>query len=173
MVARISRIPVVAIDIEYHNEWSSDEDGRVEYLLADARYLPFRSNSINFICAISLLEHVEGWKLVIREAFRTLRSPGLLVIQLPNLTYLVESHTKFPLLGLMPEPLKRATVSSVGYPELQFSCTLRNVVSELNRAGFWIAGAIPYYHSNHLKILSIAPSYFIVALKATTIPPKT
>jgi len=167
MASRISRIPVVAIDIKRYNEWGSNGGERVEYLLADARYLPFKSNSVDFIYALSLLEHVEGWDLVVREAFRALRSPGLLVIQLPNLEYLVEPHTKFPLLGLMPGPLRRAIASSTGHPELQFSCTLRNVLSELNRAGFRVIGVIPWYHSNHLKIFSIAPSYFIVALKAT------
>jgi len=105
---------------------------------------------------------------VVREAFRALRSPGLLFIQLPYLEYLVEPHTKFPLLGLIPGPLRRAIVSSTGHLDLQFSCTLRNILSELSKAGFRVIGVTPHYHSNNLKILSIAPSYFIVALKATT-----
>jgi len=67
----------------------------VEYLLADVRYLPIRSNSVNFIYALSPLEHVERWDLVVREAFKALRSLGL---------------------------LRRAIVSSTGYPDIQFSC---------------------------------------------------
>jgi len=102
---------------------------------------------------------------VVREAFRALRSPGLLFKQLLNLVYLVESHTKFPLLRLIQGPIRRAIASSTGYPDLQFSYTLRNILSELNKACFRVIGVIPHYHLSYLKILPIVQSYLIVAFK--------
>lgn len=81
-----------------------------------------------------------------------------------NTEFFVEPHTYFPLLGFMPGLLRRAIVSPT-HPELQFSCTLKNVVRELDKAGFRVVGVVPYYHSDRLKLLRIAPSYFIVALK--------
>jgi len=168
MVSKVSEAPVVAVDVRRYDKWNSSGGGGVDYLQADVRYLPLKSGGVYFVYALSLLEHVEGWEVVIKEVFRILRSPGLFIIQLPNLTYFVEPHTKFPLLGLMPGLLRRAITSSTKYPELQFSCTLRNVVKELNRTGFRVVGIIPHYHSDRLKLLKIAPSYFIVALKATS-----
>jgi len=50
-VSRTSKLPVVAIDIRLRNKRTSDG---VEYLLADARYLPLRSNSIDYIYALSV-----------------------------------------------------------------------------------------------------------------------
>jgi len=41
------------------------------------------------------------------------------------------------------------------------SCTLK----KLDKAGFGVVGVVPYYHSDRLKLLRTAPSYFIVALR--------
>lgn len=87
--------------------------------MADARYLPLRSDSIDFAYALSLLEHVEGWRLVVKEVARVLRG-GIYFIQLLNLRYPVEPHTKFPLLRFMPKALRRVIAVSTGYRDLQF-----------------------------------------------------
>jgi len=163
-VSKASRAPVVAVDVRRYDKWNSNGGGEVDYLQADVRYLPLKSGGVYFVYALSLLEHVEGWELVIREAFRVLKSRGLFLVQIPNLKYFIEPHTYFPLLGFMPGLLRRA-ITSPTHPELQFSYTLKNVARELDKAGFRVVGVVPYYHSDRLKLLRIAPSYFIVALK--------
>jgi len=155
----------LAIDIRLSPSWRSRQSADVEYIVADARSLPLQANSIDFVYALSLLEHVQSWNLVIREVARVLRKGGLLVIQIPNLRYLVEPHTKFPLLGFLPETLRRAVMASTGSSDLQFDCTLKNVIKELEKSGFIVLGIFPHYHSRALGVLLVAPSYFIVAMK--------
>jgi len=98
--------------------------------------LPFRSSSIHAVVALSLLELVPGWDKMVSEAQRVLSVIGVFVIQLPNLMYLVEPHTKFPLLGFLPKRIRSVITSSVNYGELQFSCTLKNVVRKLEEHNF-------------------------------------
>jgi len=85
----------------------------VEFVVADARMLPFRSSSIHAVVALSLLELVPGWDKMVSEAQRVLSVIGVFVIQLPNLMYLVEPHTKFPLLGFLPKRIRSVITSSV------------------------------------------------------------
>ena len=162
---------VVGIDIRYYSQWMIYETNPSNlFILADARRLPLRSNSINVVFALSLLEHVEGWKRIMAETFRVLKQGGILIIQLPNLKYIVEPHTKFPLLSLFPKFLKRIITSFAGYPELQFNCTINNVVKEGLRLGFRIIGIVYYHHKSNLRVTRIlsSPSFFIVFLKPLT-----
>ena len=153
----------VGIDISFHSEWVESRNPSLEFIVADARSLPLRPDTADCVVAISLLEHVPGWNRVVSEVHRVLRHGGLFIIQLPNLMYFIEPHTKFPLLGLLPKRVKAILASSVGYRDLQFSCTLKNVVKELRRHGFeyWVSH---YHHTPH-KLMRSPPSYFVVALK--------
>jgi len=79
--------------------------------------------------------------------------------------YFIEPHTKFPLLGLLPKRVKAILASSVGYRDLQFGCTPKNVVEELKKHGFkyWVSR---YHHIPHkFKLTRFPPSYFTAALK--------
>lgn len=91
----------MGIDIKSQSGWARGKDLNLEFIVADARALPLRTDTVDFVIAISLLEHVSGWDRVVSETWRVLRRSGLFVIQLPNLMYLIEPHTKFPLLGLL------------------------------------------------------------------------
>ncbi|WP_420805661.1 methyltransferase domain-containing protein [Caldivirga maquilingensis] len=125
---------VLGIDIKFHNSWKSKHNVNTEYIVADARYLPLRSNSIDLIYALSLLE-------------------------------LVEPHTKLPLLGLVPKTLRRVILHHSNYSDLQFNIHLKNLIRELRKQYFNVIGIVPHYHSKHLRVIPIAPSYFIIALK--------
>jgi len=121
-------------------------DPGLEFIVADARFLCL--NTVDFVVAISLLEHVLGWNRIVSEAYRVLRRGSLFVVQLPNLTYLVEPHTKFLLLGLLPSRLRTILASSASYKDLQFNYTLKNIVKELEKHSFryWIS---LYHHISH------------------------
>jgi 2-polyprenyl-6-hydroxyphenyl methylase/3-demethylubiquinone-9 3-methyltransferase len=54
-----------------------DASGRVRYLEADARALPFADGSFEAVCAMDLLEHVETPARAIAEASRVLTPGGL------------------------------------------------------------------------------------------------
>lgn len=56
-----------------------------EFVLADARLLPFKNNSFDFIVAINMLHHVKDPEKVLNEAFRVLKKGGILYTVDPNL----------------------------------------------------------------------------------------
>ncbi|OYT57532.1 MAG: hypothetical protein B6U76_00755 [Desulfurococcales archaeon ex4484_217_2] len=153
----------IGIDIAPSRKWTRDRGINVEFIVADARFLPIRSNVISFVVALSLLEHVARWSMVVSEAFRVLKRSALLVVQIPNLMYFIEPHTHFPLLGFLPNKL-RTTLAQNMCCEVHFDCTIRNVVKVLENYDFkyWV---IFYYHTFHILLKLFAPSYFIIALK--------
>ena len=165
LIRRIAKFCGLAmgIDIKSPNGWARGKDLNLEFIVTDARALPLRSNTVDFVIAISLLEHVSGWDRVVSEAWRVLRRGGLFVIQLPNLMYLIEPHTKFPLLGLLPKKLRAMLASSVDYGDLQFDCTFKNMLKVLKRYGFkyWSSS---YYHMP-CNPIRLPPTFFIIAFK--------
>lgn len=160
-------IMTIGADIKPSPSWNSDKGC---FIVADARFLPIRGNAINVSVTLSLLEHVDNWKEIIHEAFRTLRPGGVLIIQLPNLKHIVEPHTKFPLLYLIPQPLKHTITKSAGYPELQFNCTIENVLKKAHNIGFKIQGIIHHHHGEKHNtiikaLLRISPHAFFLILQ--------
>ena len=49
---------IVGIDILFHEEWVESKDPNLVYVVADARFLPIRSEVASAVIALSLLEHV-------------------------------------------------------------------------------------------------------------------
>ncbi len=62
-----------------------EEPGRSHFIQGDARWLPFRSGSISVIFMLELLEHLadDAEDVVLKEAARTLRKGGTLVVSTP------------------------------------------------------------------------------------------
>jgi SAM-dependent methyltransferase len=161
---------VVGLDIKPHTSWYQRGSPNMLYVVADARRPPLRPGSTDLITIISLLEHVPQWGDVIRESGAILKHKGLLVIQLPNLWFLIEPHTKFPLLAYLPGIVKKVIAQGTGYSDLQFDCKVDNVVEMLKHSNFRILGVYSYYHGLNPRILRKLippPAYFIVAVKAS------
>jgi 2-polyprenyl-6-hydroxyphenyl methylase/3-demethylubiquinone-9 3-methyltransferase len=56
---------------------SSDSTQSIDYILGDARKLPFETGSFDYVCAMDFLEHVEDPQNVIAEIARVLKPGGL------------------------------------------------------------------------------------------------
>ena len=56
------------------------------FIVADARYLPFKENSFDFVFSYSVLQHLEkeGVKSCLKEICRILKISGTSLIQMPN-----------------------------------------------------------------------------------------
>ncbi|HUD01952.1 MAG TPA: bifunctional 2-polyprenyl-6-hydroxyphenol methylase/3-demethylubiquinol 3-O-methyltransferase UbiG [Rhabdochlamydiaceae bacterium] len=65
-----------------------DETGRIKYIQGDATAVPLPENSLDVVCAMDLLEHVENPKAVIQEAARLLKPGGLFFFHTFNRTFL-------------------------------------------------------------------------------------
>lgn len=129
-MAKLSRGTVVAIDINAINK-----RGYVNFVVADANHLPFRGNLFNLVIMYSLLECVAEPKNVIKETSRILKKKGIVIVQLPNLHWLIEPHTKWPLLGLMPHSIRETIRRAIGYSYINSSITVKKIVKAFKAAG--------------------------------------
>jgi SAM-dependent methyltransferase len=118
-------------------------------------------------CAVSLslLEHLKNPAKYVGELYRVLRHGGTAIIQLPNLQYPFEPHTKWPLLCLMPRKLQSRILKMIGYPYINMEVTIKNALSMLQKAGFKLKETVKIYHLDIMKLLPIAPAYIFIAIK--------
>lgn len=93
---------VITLDIE-RGLLKEIENPHIERICADAHHLPLTEGSVDCILALSFLEHLENPEKYLKELYRVLRHGGTAIIQLPNLQYPFEPHTKWPLLCLLPK----------------------------------------------------------------------
>jgi len=54
------------------------------FAVADVRFLPFASNSFDFIYSMGTIEHFEDSGTAVREMFRVLKPSGIAIIGVPN-----------------------------------------------------------------------------------------
>lgn len=153
LTASLQRIAMaIGVDIKLSPSWGNREGC---FVVADARALPIINDAIDIAIALSLLEHVDSWEQILHEVFRTLRPGGIFIIQLPNLKYLIEPHTKFPLLYLTPRAFKQAIARSTGYAGIEFNCTIENVLKKAREIGFEVRGILHYYHGKKHTIMKM------------------
>jgi len=156
MLSRKSRFPV-ALDIEREYLRKLNEPG-IEKIRADAQHLPFREESVDAVLAISLLEHLPNPEICTHEASRILIEKGNFIIQLPNLLYYLEPHTKFPML-LLPTRLKNHVMKRINYPYINFQCTIGHV-SRIVPTTLKLVDRRPIYH--RIKAPPWPPAWILV-----------
>jgi ubiquinone/menaquinone biosynthesis C-methylase UbiE len=120
----------IGLDIRRSSEWVADI--KTDFVIADARRIPIRQESMNLTVFLSLLEHIPRWNEVVKEVSRV-RRVGIVIVQLPNLHFIVEPHTKFPLLAILLQNIRHKISSLNNYSDLQFDCTLNNVIATLTK----------------------------------------
>lgn len=66
----------------------NDKTQKVNYIVSDAYRLPFEDNSMDVVCAMDFLEHVDNPEKVISECARVLRANGLFFYHTFNRNFL-------------------------------------------------------------------------------------
>ena len=155
---------VIALDIE-KRLLKEVQGSYVERMCADAHNLPLRDGSVDCVLSISLLEHLENPAKCVEELYRVLKYGGTAIIQLPNLQYPFEPHTKWPLLCLMPKRLQSRILKMIGYPYINMEVTIKNALSMLQKAGFKLKETVKVYHLGIMKLLPQAPAYIFITRK--------
>ena len=163
-MARLSKGIVIGIDIDVNALRSAKRDAGVDFIVADANMLPFRGGSMALVCLFSLLEHVAKPEAVVREVGRVLRRKGIAVVQLPNLQWLIEPHTKWPLLGIMPHFIREAVRKSIRYGYINFSATIKKLVRAFESTGLTLVAKESLWHSMKIR-LGYPPAYLLVFRK--------
>ena len=72
----------------------------LQFVVADARHLPFKSSSFDRVVTWSALVHIENWKQVIRESFRV--SDRMLTAE-PHGAYCVRAFRDFKCMHTHPD----------------------------------------------------------------------
>ncbi|MEM1510851.1 MAG: class I SAM-dependent methyltransferase [Desulfurococcaceae archaeon] len=157
---------VIALDIqEDFLRRMESTNINIHKVCADAHYLPFRDDSVDYVLSISLIEHLRKPEMHIVDVYRVLRKKAVWIIQLPNLQYLIEPHTKWPLLYLMPKQLQLKILELSKCPDVNMKVVAKYVLELLHKTGFEIVMIKKVYHVSIMKLIPIAPSLIFVARK--------
>jgi ubiquinone/menaquinone biosynthesis C-methylase UbiE len=116
-------------------------DGAADFLLGDARALPFDSESFDLVYSIGLLEHFEQPGILLTEQHRVLKPSGFLLLQVPQ---------KFSLYTMVKIPLTKLGRWPYGGWETQY--TAGELQALVRHAGFE-PGPVFGYGSFSLAVL--------------------
>ena len=137
----------------------------VNRVCGDAQCLPLRNNSIDCVFSISLMEHLPKPEEYAKEICRILKSKATVIVQLPNLQYLFEPHSKWPLLFLFPKSLQSVILSMLDYAYINMRVTVKEALKLLLSEGLRLEKSLKLYHLKIMKLLPIAPSYMFILKK--------
>lgn len=98
-IMHISRLFKMAIGMDirqytlrYAKEHTINVNASAKFVRANAECLPFRDMCFDIALVLEVLEHVQDPRNVLKEATRSLKSEGYLVISVPNRRYPLEMH---------------------------------------------------------------------------------
>ena len=129
----------------------------IERVCANAHYLPLRENSIDCVLSLLLIEHLQKPREHIEELYRVVKSRGVVILQLPNLQYLIEPHTKWPLLWFMPKKFQSVILKDLN-KHVNMNVTVRYAL----KAKFTLKKEVRIYHLKIMKLFLIAPAYIFI-----------
>ncbi|MEP6714626.1 MAG: methyltransferase domain-containing protein [Terriglobia bacterium] len=66
----------------------------IRFLQAACESLPFADGVFDLVAAFEVIEHLERWGELLREAARVLKTDGVLLVSTPNKSYYAESRAK-------------------------------------------------------------------------------
>jgi ubiquinone/menaquinone biosynthesis C-methylase UbiE len=91
----VTAASVVGVDISAeavsHARGNYSRDG-VHFIQASCDALPFADGSFDVLVAFEVIEHLESWQEMLREARRVLRATGMLLVSTPNKAYYAEAR---------------------------------------------------------------------------------
>jgi len=154
----------VALDIQKQPLTEIKEEN-IYKICADACYLPLRENSIDYVLSLSLIEHLKEPEKHIKEIRKALKRKGIFIIQIPNLQYIFEPHSKYPFLFIFPRKIQLLIFKSLNCPFVNMKVNLKKILLLLQEEKFRIREIKKVYHLNIMKLLLIAPSYIIISEK--------
>jgi len=115
--------------------------------------------------SLSLIEHLKEPEKHIKEIHRVLKRKGIFIIQIPNLQYIFEPHSKWLFLFLFPRRIQLIIFKTPNYPFVNMKVNIKKILLLLQEEKFKIREIKKVYHLTIMKLLPIAPSYIIISEK--------
>ncbi len=115
-----------------------------QHIVSDATQLPFKNETFSAVTALSILEHIPISR---RESFwnevkRVTQKDGMVILQLPNRYFPIESHSYLPFFGFLPSSMHSVAYGAHGgYTAVP---SISTVVDALQRHGFRLHRIIRY-----------------------------
>jgi len=152
----------------------------VKIIKGYANELPFTDSTFDFVLMISVLEHIQPNELKdsLSEVHRVLKYDGFLLIQIPNMNFPIEVHSRLPFQQFLPTTLgdKYLSIFSHGrYKKSEWYRTSpKKIISLASRVGLSLVNLERFQYPRSVfpkkflffyPILKILPLDFILALK--------
>jgi SAM-dependent methyltransferase len=138
-MGRLTRVP----------NWTGIDPGLPEQLVTEhgcvlyparASRLPFDDASFDVSLFANVFEHIppEERDTSLREIYRVLKPGGVVVGQIPNPYFLIESHSRLPLMGWLPTKMQHRywKFAPVSWGHDFYVVTMRHLSSAARNAGF-------------------------------------
>jgi len=115
-----------------------------QHIVSDATQLPFKNETFSAVAALSILEHIpiDRRENFWNEVKRVTQKDGMVIIQLPNRYFPIESHSYLPFFGFLPSYMHSFAYGAHG--DYTAVPSLRNVVDALQRHGFRLHSIFRY-----------------------------
>lgn len=155
---------VISLDLSKSQLKKCNKD-KFERICGDGQHLPFSHELFDCVLSFSLMEHLPMPSVHAKECYRVLRQNGYAIFQLPNLQYIVEPHTKVPLMSALPKRFQAKILHKLNYAYVNFSLTINKAPVFLINEGFRLLKIKKIYHLKMMKILPIAPAYMLILRK--------
>lgn len=153
LISNMLKVNIIGLDV--NKNALKNAPASLERIVADAHFLPFRSKSFDIVLLISTLEHLSKPDLCVKEVERILQTRGFCVLQLPNLQWFLEPHTKWPLMHIMPSFVVRIVKKHTNYDELNLDVTSKNVITWFAMRNLMNIDRVKVNHG--FKILNLVP----------------
>jgi len=104
-IAEITKVPFVGLEPQVNVDLSLVNG--VQIFKGQSDSLPFSDNSFDVVTAISVFEHIEPILIsqTLKEIERVLKFGGILVIQMPNMLFPIETHSMLPFQQFLPKKI--------------------------------------------------------------------
>jgi 2-polyprenyl-3-methyl-5-hydroxy-6-metoxy-1,4-benzoquinol methylase len=139
----------------------------LNFVCGDVNHLPFRPSIFDTVCSFSVFEHLNQPQAAVKEM--TYVSKGLCVVQIPNMHYFIEPHTKVPFLYLFPtlvrEKIERITQSPYF---LNFNVLPVNLTDWFSRLNFSLVDFSEVYYAKWTMLFRVPQGYLNVFMRRTS-----
>jgi len=138
MLARQTSLTWQGVDPKIEGEAFSRNGIRLFHGAADR--IPFPDSSFDCVVLANVYEHIfpELYTASLLEIKRVMKSGGILVGQLPNPYFLIESHSRLPIMGWLPYRLQKVywRLTPVPWEHDFYVVTIKDLRSRAESLGF-------------------------------------